>query len=192
MTSFQTLKQLIDYIPNCILCGKEMPIVIEGYVNGWAKSGASWQRQFVRAKTELRDDILFSKNRNVDLSIDVNNNHILKGQELIDSLIGNKINVNKGCTTCHFKILCASTSTLVKTKGVFPYIDLLSEEIHYTLKGGKDIAITKYYNSQTTLRGEHANIRLNGKFLPPMLWDFSKFDSIEHMNKRVATIVMFH
>jgi hypothetical protein len=104
--------------------------------------------------------------------------------------LNSEIKIKKDCTTCHFKICTSCTKASARNGNNFPQLTLSSEEAHYTLKGGKDIQINKYYFSAQN--DQVANIRLNNRYLPPMPWDFSKFQDLEHMNKRLSTIILFH
>lgn len=50
---------------------------------------------------------------------------------------------------------------ILKKENCFPVLTLDSEELHYTLKGGKDVQISKYYWENDPSRNKNATIRLN-------------------------------
>jgi hypothetical protein len=68
---------------------------------------------------------------------------------------------------------------------------LAQEELHYTLTKGVDVKIIKYY-TPVDLENCQATITLNHKYLPPMPFDFEKFKDLSHLNKRLATLKLFH
>ncbi len=191
MLTFSTLNDLNNYVPNCVICSKPMHISITGIATGpankprWGSGSES-----IRVKFELKEGILRSKNEKHKMSIEMATNAIIEGADLISRLLS--ANVTKGCPTCHFKINTGWGHHTEKKENCFPALTIESEELHYTLKGGKDIQISKYYRASDPERSQTATIRLNNKYLPPIPFDFNKFSDLEHLNKRLDTIILFH
>jgi hypothetical protein len=126
------------------------------------------------------------------LIVDLATNGIIDGQDIINRLLPGNGHVNKFCPTCHLKINTGWDLGTSKKKDCFPALTLQSEELHYTLKGGKDVEINKYYRSNDPDHGKTATIRLSHKYLPPIPFDFNKFSDLEQLNKRLNTIILFH
>lgn len=194
MHTFKTPSDLLDYIPNCLVCGKTMNIVIDGMLAPVLPSKPRWGggKENIHLRMILKDGVLRSKHKNHSVSIDASTGLIIDGQDIINRLTTNWTYVHKMCATCHFKITTIYKEGNTKKEKSFPPLTIQQEELHYTLKGGKDIRITKYYNQTGNLTGESATIRLNNKFLPPMPLDLNKFQDLAHLNKRLATIILFH
>lgn len=194
MRTFPTLNDLNNYIPNCVICSKPMRFVLEGMISPIAPSKPRWGsgNERLRLKLELKEGVLRSKHKNHNVGVELATNQIVEGQGLIDRLVINGTQVHKLCPTCHFKINTRYETGNVKKTNCFPALTLQSEELHYTLKGGKDVNISKYYAADPNAKESAASIRLNGKYLPPVPLDFNKLSDLEHLNKRLATIILFH
>lgn len=142
----------------------------------------------IRLKMHLKDGILRSKHKKHSISIELATNLIIDGQDIVNRLRANYTHVNKICPTCHFKIQAVYKEGSIKKENCFPPLTLHNEELHYTMKGGKSVDIQKHYGLNTN----SATIRLENKYLPPVPWDFDKFKDLAHLNKRLATIKLFH
>lgn len=171
-----------------------MRFTVEGIASSVLPSKPRWGggTETVRLKLELNDGILRSKHKSYSISIEIATNNIIDGQELINRLQPGNTHVRKMCPTCHFKINTGYGTGSTKKQNCFPALTMQSEELHYTLKGGKDVQISKYYRSGDPDKGRSATIRLNNKYLPPVPFDFNKFSDLEHLNKRLDTIILFH
>lgn len=193
MHTFQTLAELNSYIPECLICRKPMRISIDGMLSSVASNKPRWNhgRETVHLKMELKEGVLRSKHKNHSVSIEIATNAIIDGQDMINRLTPGATYVRKMCPTCHFKIHTEYDKVADKKENCFPALTIQSEELHYTLKGGKDLQITKYYNTGN-LRGEAATIRMDNKFLPPVPLDFDKFKDLAQLNKRLDMIKIFH
>jgi hypothetical protein len=141
----------------------------------------------IRLKMVVKDGILCSKHKNHSVSIELKTNNIIYGQDIANRLMINQTNVWKVCKTCHFKICTTYPKGVIKKENCFPALTLYSEELNYTLRGGKNLYIMKYSSD-----GNTATIRMDNKYLPPVPWDFDKFKDLEHLNKRLDTIKLFH
>lgn len=194
MRTFKTLNEVIDYIPNCLICQKGMTLSIDGVLSSQAGHHPRWSRglESVKLKMGLVDGFLRSNHKNDNISICVSDNKIIDGWEIVNRLMPGTTYVRKMCLTCHFKIHTYHIGGAVKKENCFPPLTMHSEELHYTMKGGKDVRVTKYYHADGSLTGEYATIKLDNKFLPPVPLDFDKFKDLVHLNKRLATIKLFH
>jgi hypothetical protein len=189
MQKFKLLKELLDYIPNCILCHKPLRIVIEGRLSMVLPSKPRWGsgNEVVSLKLFPKDGILSSKHKNHSVAIELETNNIIDGQDLVNRMTPSQTYVKKNCPTCHFKIQTSYIKGDIKKENCFPVLTMYSEELHYTRKGGKDVFINKYHQAD----GSKVSIRLDGKYLPPVPLDFDKFIDLAHLNKRIDTIRLF-
>lgn len=189
MIIFQTLSELYAYVPTCLICAKDLYVSIEGTIYPVAANKPRFSRggQKVHFKVSLEKDIVIAKSTNDTIRLDVNSNKILEGCDLVNRMLANQISVNKKCSTCHFKINTQYGSN-TKRESYFPPMTLRSEELHYTLRGGKRVSIDKYYYDHNST----IHFKLDGKYLPPVPFEFNKIKNITHLNKRIATIVLFH
>ena len=178
MKLFQTLNELINYIPNCLLCNKPMNITISGVLAPVLSLKPRWGsgRENITLKMTLKEGVLRSKHKNHSVAINPEINFIIDGQDLINRFYQEYMYVIKNCTTCHFKITTQHHKDHAKKENVLSPLTLYTEEIRYTLKGGKNVEIYKYYFTGIEDRDKIANISLDGKYLSQSVpWDFSKF-----------------
>ncbi len=191
---FKSLNEFNNYIPTCVLCGKIMTVTVEGRLAPVLPSKPRWSsgQETVTLKLLLKDGVMRSKHKNHSLVIDGETNSIIDGQDLVNRFYPNSTYIRKTCATCHFKIVATYPKDYAKKATVFPYIILQQEELRYTLKGGKDVQIYKNYHTAIEGRDKVADIRIDNKYLPPVPWDFSKFDDLDHLNNRIKTIILFH
>lgn len=198
MVTFPTLNDLHNYVPNCVVCSKPMRFAIEGIVmpTGPTKRWGGGT-ETIRMKLDVNDGKLHTivhekAKKNYNLIIDIFTNEIIEGRDIVEKIKPGNAWVRKLCPTCHFKINVNWDASAPKKKHCFPALTLNSEELHYTLKGGKDVTISKHYRQGDPDNGKSATIQLSGRYLPPIPFDFNKFSDLEHLNKRLATIILFH
>lgn len=207
MVAFNSLQEFINYIPQCVICGKSMDLFIEGQLSSVSKKKPRYNHGRDHLYVKMRSEYthLRSLHKSYEISINPVTNEVTQGIDLINRLQDSMIYAHKSCTTCHFKIQAAFWQKLPNRsyqtgsdkigqewkENFFPPFSLKEEDLHYTLKGGVDIRIQKHY-AWPTLENTTASIILNRKSLPPMPLDFNKFEGIEHLNKRIATIKLFH
>lgn len=192
MKVFKTLQELLNYIPNCIICGKDMKLSIEGYVQAVSPAKPKWGSgtQRVYLKMDAKEGVLRCKHKSFSVAIDAATNKIIDGEDLINRLMLNTINVKKCCPTCVFKSVSVYQAGHTKKTHFFPPMTLRNEELNYTMRGNKRCTIIKHY--QFT-EGHDANcfITLNGSSLQPVPLDFTKLTSLEQINKKIKTIAVF-
>lgn len=211
MTQFKTLEEFINYIPKCVICSKSMQLYIDGRLSSVSGNKPRWNsgRMRLRVKLDLEESILISRHKQYKIGINPTTNQVVEGLEFVNRLNEDMIFANKSCPTCDFKVTAAylrnpdpkatanqwqkfnSDFGQVHEKDCFPPLALREEQVHYTLKGGIDVKIMKNY-SWPDPTNVQANILLNHKYLPPAPFDFNKFQDMEHLNKRIATIKLFH
>lgn len=209
MVVFNSLSEYMNYVPNCVVCGKYMELYIDGHLRSLTKKKPRYNhsRDHLYVKMQLEYTHLRSKHKQHEIVINPETNEVTIGAELTNRLKEDRIYANKRCTTCHFKISAAFEAPkganlssyyhysdkigLFWKDNYFPPLSLKEEELHYTLKGGVDIRISKMYSWPTT-EDASAIISLGHKDLPPMPLNFDKFEGLEHLNKRIATIKLFH
>ena len=210
MVAFNSLQEFIYYIPQCVICRKSMDLHIEGQLSSVSKKKPRYNHGRDHLYVKLRSEYthLRSVHKSFEISIHPETNEVTVGAELINRMQDSMIYVHKSCTTCHFKIQASflkgqkssATSSYYQysdkigqqwKENHFPPFSLREEELHYTLKGGVDVRIQKNYSWPTT-ENTSAIISLARKELPPMPLDFNKFEGMEHLNKRLATIKLFH
>ena len=140
----------------------------------------------------MKNCILHSNHKTYKLNIDNITNVILEGQDLLDKFTTEATYVRKKCPTCHLKIEATCSGNLIKKEKRFPALTLRREELHFTMRGGKDLSVQKYYATSTFFEDSQAHISLNHKDLPSVPFDFNKFNSFEQLVRRINTIVLFH
>jgi hypothetical protein len=191
MITFQTLSELYAYVPACLICAKDLDVSIDGTFSPVATNKPRFNRggERIHFKVSLEDGIVTAKSATNDIiRLDANSNKIIEGTNIVNRMLVNQTQVNKKCATCHLKINTHYSSGNIKKEVYFPPLTLRSEELHYTLRGGKRVRIEKYYYEHTST----IQFQLDGKYLPPVPFEFNKIKDITHLNKRIATIVLFH
>jgi hypothetical protein len=170
-----------------------MRLSIEGYLNPVASNKPRWGggTERVYLKLELKDDILRCKYKGHSLAIEAGTNKLIDGEDLVNRLMLHTISVKKCCPTCVFKAISEYRAGNIKKTHHFPPMMLRSEELNYTMRGGKRVNISKYY--QFNKEDEEANcfISYNGSSLQPIALDFTKLTDLDQISKKVKTIVVF-
>lgn len=191
MKTFSSIKEFIDYIPNCILCKKEMQIAIHAI----RKSEKNWNYDNIHIKTSVIDNMIISKNKDYKLEINMYDNTIVSGSEFISSIENNTIDVNKSCKTCNFKIKAIHNSkytSRTKTNKIenFPSLVLAKEELYYTRNGGKNVVIVKYHPPSYDASA-NMWITINNKKIQSFNLDLSKLKDLDHLNSKLSTLITF-
>jgi len=189
MKSFNTLKELVNYIPNCLVCGKQMMIIIKGHIlpNSQNRFNGYYTRLIVN------NNQIVSRNKKHNITVNLDTNEFIDGKEVIYNLKQNWIYLNKTCRTCRFDISTVYRSGQQGDKNYFPTFLLDSETISYTWKNGKQIYIVKYHNiGVSVLSDSVTQISVNNKWLPSIPFDFSKFSKLSQLNNRISTLLVFH
>jgi len=185
MKTFQTLQELLDHVPQCIICGKDMNVHLDGHLRQWYQDG-------VHFKFEMKDGLLCSKkHKKYSVIIEPKSNLILEGQEVVNNLMVNWITVYKTCWTCKCTVSTRYNSGHRKKTDVFPPLSLTGEELSYTLRRGKSVDISQTYYDDSSLLGVRTNIVVNHRMVTPRYFDFSKYKNLEQVNNRIATILTF-
>lgn len=188
MKKFTTLLDFHNYIPNCIICHKPTVISLDGALYPVGANARRWSsRERLCLNLSLKDDGFYSNKKKAIVFFDFSNK-ILEGINLVHRFVPHQTHLKKSCNTCHFKIYTDNFSEAINTQESLPAVSLASEEIHYTMKGGKSISVTKYHRYSN----ESINIMLDGKSLPSSSLDFDKFENIEQLSKRINMIKLFH
>lgn len=195
MKTFECLQELLDYIPNCIICQKVMELRIEGSVP--ARSNPDYYlREKVYLKMFLFEEKLHSKRcKDYSFTIDPKNNQLFSGKDLLNRMISSSsfqsIAAIKKCHTCHFKISTTySNGTVTAKLHQFPVMQLYTEELSYTMKREKQVRIYKTYNDTYHLTGEKATVVVNHRHLEFNL-DLSKIQDLDHLNNKIKTVMVF-
>lgn len=192
MKIFKSLQELIDYVPNCIICGKEMEIHVDGQLVPSLPAKQWYGREPVHLSLQLKEGKLRSKkHKKYTLIIDPTDNHIVDGQDFVNRLMVNWITVYKKCWTCRFRINTGYNKGHIKKQEKFPYLTLSSEEISYFRRHGKSVGIHQTYYDDSALLGIRSYITVGGKPVKSLYVDFNKFKDLDQLNKRLATILTF-
>lgn len=180
MKIFNNIKDFVNYIPHCIICGKNMNIVLVGlsYSNG--------KMEDFSIKINILNNLLLSKNKNYKLMINIDNNFIIEGHPFINKI--GKIHLNKYCKTCNFKI--KSGLIYINNKKYFPSFYLRKETICFTRKNHTKIKINNFYCYPYNYTLSH-NTFINNKKINNLKIDIYKFKTLKHLNKRISTFITF-
>jgi hypothetical protein len=169
-----------------------MELHLDGQVSPSLPAKQYYGRESVHLILQLKDGVLRSKkHRKYSVSINPSDSHIIDGQDLINHMMVNWISMYKKCWTCQFRVLTQYNKGHVKKHEKFPYLTLVSEELSYTLRRGKPVAIHQTYYDDTSLLGIRTWITVNRKPAKSMYVDFNKFKDLDQLNKRLATILTF-
>lgn len=193
MKTFQTLQEVVDYIPTCVICHKGMKLSIEGYVKPVSTSKPRWNSgsQLIYLKMEEKDGLLRGTHKNESVAIEPATNRLVEGEDLVNRLMLNTINVKKCCPTCVFKFNFVYQAGNTKKTHKFPPIALQSEELNYTLRGGKRCHITRHYQFNQDEQEVKCNIRVNYIEVTPVNLDFSKLTDLDQINRKIKTVLTF-
>jgi len=196
MKYFKTLQDLLDYVPNCLICGKILQLSIEGH---WGNSSIFDKTEFRAIQTSYKENLLYSKHKIYSFCLDPKNNEIISGKTFFKILSDRYISVYKKCHTCYCILKCSLADKQYKIHNFFSDLILDNEEIRYTMRNKKEISIYKnhgamYYYSNPSVAGNNKmSITLNGKRMhyPNEYIDFSKIKNLSDLNKKISTIMVF-
>jgi hypothetical protein len=191
MHTFKTLQELLDYIPQCIICQKPMRLIITG---GIPSRGAKnyWHQETINLKMELFEGKLRSKNKNWALIIDPWDNQVSTGLNIVNDLLSyaySKLDVYKKCWTCNFKINGLYQHNNKKVTK-FPEVNLHSEELHYTMNRDRTVRLFKHY-ADTSFLGERTIINVNHRELKSIPLNFEKIQNLDQLNHKLKTLMTF-
>jgi|ERR1035437_4010135 hypothetical protein len=185
---FATLKELINYIPNCIICGKDMEIYFGGYNNNLS----------FLTKLTIDGDLIRPADNLIPLdrpryrapkyvfAININNNEIVDGEDLLNKASTYNGRIDKKCKTCIMAIHTSFTGPGIKRMKIIPEISG-SLEIEYTMSNTKKIRIRDHWNIPGCI-----DITIGYKDLITKLpIDFSKIKTLKQLNKKISTIITF-
>lgn len=195
MKTFQTLQELLDYIPNCIICGKPMELRIVGSIP--LKGEPSWRntRSICFKMFVLEDKLHSRKHKDFSLVIDPTTNHISSGKDVLNQMVWTSysgIIALKKCKTCNFKIEAEYTNGINSQKlHVFPELRLVSEEIHYTMRRHKLVQIYKRYHRPDSGLGDGISVVVGHFQVNLSVLDFAKIQDLDHLNNKIKTFLVF-
>jgi len=197
MKTFETLQQVLEYIPHCIICKKELELRVVGSIPSRTNQ-QYFHRQSVCLKMFMLEDRLHSR-RCKDFSLIVNpaDNQMSSGKNLINDMLADSwsgISVIKKCKTCNFSITARHTNSGSKQSqkmDKFPSVELYSEELHYTMKKEKPVRIHKIYQNSARMTGESTIITVNHRQLREFNLDLSKIQDLNHLNNKIKTVMVF-
>jgi hypothetical protein len=198
MLKFNSIQELLNYVPSCLVCGKNMEAHIYGHLSTTWSSRID-DRVFLRF--EMKDGLLCSRRHNKhSIILDPSTNLVLEGTDTVSKLMTSWINFYTTCWTCNFKISTEYKPGNARRKDIFPALTLTSEELSYTLKRQRGVHIQQtYYEDNRNYPGESTSkshnsrtwITVNNKVVKPMYVDFNKFKDVDQLNKRLFTIMTF-
>lgn len=200
MIEFRNFQRLMDYIPNCVICKKEMVFSMEGRIarvkdnkkpKRW-NDGGTWTILRTRAKNELvHDDLLHFRNTKYHISIEPRRNKIIDGLDIAQRI--NSFSISKICRTCDFKIQAGAEGCGNSTH--FPTMQLSCETLNFTMRGGKRVRMYRGYRQLppgTTQPTEiSTQIYINDHILPSIPLEFSKIKDINQLTRKIKTAIVF-
>lgn len=193
MKTFKVLQEFLDYIPKCIICGKERKLSMEGYVKPISSSKPRWSSgsQRVYLTLDLKDGYLHSTHKSHSVQIDPSTNKLLDGEDLINRMMLQTINVKKCCPTCVFKSFGVYQAGHTKKTHHFPPLALRSDDLNYTMPGGKHVTVAKFYSFNETIEDAKCHITIDKVALQPIPLDFARLTDLETINRKIKTITVF-
>jgi len=196
MNIFKTPQEFAEYLPNCLICGKELNFSINGTITplNVVQSRYAHGNEHIKLRMNLKDGLLQATHKRHNVYVELATGKVVEGQDLFDRFYMDSVIVMKTCGTCDFKLETWTAQNL--GKGQFPIVSLRNERLHYTLKGGKDVEIVKRYHPNVRpeiQKNTSVSIKIANKYIPEILFDFefSKFKNLAHLNQRLGTILLF-
>jgi hypothetical protein len=188
MKTFNTFQELMDYVPNCIICGKQLELFLRGKLRG---DPIDKQLNF---HLKIKNGNIIGKNKNYSFTINPIDNQIIDGQEVVSNLLGNWFMfVSKKCSTCHCIINtqhCVNIKNyMISNYKKLPPLTLKNEEIFYTRKREKATSIYQRYNDNGVLI--QSIISINYKKINIPYINLNHFKTLDHLNERLSTILTF-
>lgn len=207
--NFNCIRELIDYIPQCIVCGKQIPIVIT--TNSFYNKDFKSLSGYLYLKTKILDNKLISMNKNYPFIIDIDNNFIIEGAGLVNKILlsSSGTGINKSCKTCNVAIYTMYHPfhfTNEYKYGFFPSSELKTEFFSYTIRKNKKISIEReYYYFKTVNRVDSykifSSLQINNKYIdspvPGLLskiisdLDITKVNNFNSLNKKINMFLTF-
>jgi hypothetical protein len=184
MKKFEKLKELYDYIPCCIVCGKSMILAIFGLIEKSYKEDTGLKRERFSLLMDLKEDKFVSrKHPKYSLVVDAATNNIIEGRSIIGK--AQNIQVAIQCNTCCYKLTAEETLTCRRGEYFLPFV-LRNIELRYTMKKGKPVHIWgTYYFS------DHLNIQINNRTLKGFPLNFSKLHNLAQLNNKLSMMMTF-
>ena len=194
-----TIKSLHEYIPQCILCKKEMQIIIDGHFVQSATSSIEFIHPIISPGNRIhnifylniKNNLFVFKSKHYQFSID-NDNKIIEGLDIVNNLTINPFYIIKKCKTCNFMSKFKWNGVNMKTIYFFPPLVQDYECIKYTKNKGKSINIFNY-NDKWNAKNRLSNLYIDGKYIDiqDLCIDFSKIKNLKHLNNKISTILTF-
>jgi len=199
---FNSLSELQNYYPQCILCGKATNFYIGGY-----QKRPFWTDSYTYIKTITEGDYLLSINKDYPIRIQLSNNKVLQGNQIISNLLSSHIKLYQKCKTCLFQINYDFYSRDIENN-FLPAASPLREELIYTMNN-KKVVIYSYYKNEVSYlinnkinllknpidldpkTGYNSFIYLNDKLLSHHNFKITNFKNIKKLNKFVKTLLVF-
>lgn len=183
--SFNTLKEIFDYIPKCFICDKKLICKLDTRDKVIFKS-------FI-FNLILKDDQIISTNKKEEKIIISLDNEIIQGKQRIKN-VGFDLTLIKACRTCNFNIFFSQRKdkTFVYNN-LFPQMNLAYITLQYTAKNNKRIYYSQDYRDHienNTIKPSSV-ILLDGINLPSVNFDFEKINNLKDLNKKINMIKIF-
>ena len=193
MKNFDNLQQLIDYIPNCIICEKPLYITLNGR---WCLSEEEkWNDSPYTTEIGvfIKEGFLYPKNKKLNFKIDISNNKIVNNLSFFKKIHTLTLNVYKKCRTCAFCIaLTAWNKNPIAKVVMFPQLVLSYEKIRFYTKNNKYVQIYKEYDTFGRYK-DHTFIIINRKE-QSLSGDYLKLEKIKNfssLKNKLSTILTF-
>lgn len=188
MIEFETIDKFINYIPNCIICGKKLTL----YLNLFNESFFTRRQgyfHFIEMKHD--DEFLISKNKLFNFSFDSKSNLIIDGINLFNESMKRNNQFLMKCKTCAFYTKAMCRAGAIKKYLYIPKIELYQVNIQYMLPKHKSFLI-KNYLSLDSNDFNSSYITINEKSIGALPYiDLAKFSNIKQLNKRIKTLITF-
>jgi hypothetical protein len=169
-SEFSNLKEFIDYIPNCLICGKQLILSCCGTYAEWAGKNNPTRIKFL-----IKEDRIISLHKNIQLEIDIHTNKVLSGDSS-NQIIDNSRWVLKTCKTCHCQITGRVTSF---QKPIFSKIRRNTEAVVFYLCKNKKITVFEN------------DLLINTELVQTAPIELSSFKDFKHLKRRIQTILTF-
>ena len=177
MKNFDNIQQIIERIPNCIICQKPLKFSI---INNTYH--ASENINFI-----MRDGLLVSQHRDIKSIINPIDNTISFNEPLIKKFrfsYQSYFYIKLSCRTCFVRTYYSVRQQTKKLHELFLY----NENVKYTSPKNKIINIDYYYNHNLL---DEISFKYNYKYIKCPKIDLTRIKNLKQLNNKIKTILTF-
>lgn len=182
MNNSQKIQKFIDYMPNCLICGKDLVIRLYPYI--------SIKNKHLIIPIKIKNNILYNEFYNIQINLldcTMNDNFLCSKRSLED------MEIKKCCTTCVFDII-ANCVLDKNNKNKIKDFYLSHEIIKFTAPGiNKPIEVINFYGKESTTNYNKSLIYLGDNQLDLQV-DYLNLNNIKNfssLKRKIKAALVF-